>query len=70
MTTAKTNYKCPLCQAKFNGAECHATCGMSTGCNLVRCPNCKYEFVEEGTIANLLRKAFGLKSPSESSEAS
>jgi len=33
---------------------------------MVRCPNCSYEFVEEGTIANLLRKVFGLKGPGES----
>jgi hypothetical protein len=38
---------------------------MSTGCAKVRCPRCAYEFVEEGTIANLLRKVFGLRAPGE-----
>lgn len=60
-----TVYTCPLCRNTFSGTECHASCGMSAGCSMVRCPNCSYEFVEEGTIANLLRKVFGLKAPGE-----
>jgi hypothetical protein len=43
---------------------------MSSGCNMVRCPNCSYEFVEEGTIANLLRKVFGLKSSGDGQNVS
>lgn len=62
-------YICPLCRNKFAGADCHGSCGMSAGCNMVRCPNCSYEFVEEGTIANLLRKVFGLKAPGDGSSA-
>jgi len=59
------DYVCPLCSHPFHGAGCHAECGMSTGCAKVRCPRCAYEFVEEGTIANLLRKVFGLRSPGD-----
>ena len=58
-----SDYVCPLCSHPFHGAGCHAACGMSSGCAKVRCPQCAYEFVEEGTIANMLRKLFGLRSP-------
>ena len=57
------DYVCPLCSHAFHGAGCHAACGMSSGCAKVRCPRCAYEFVEEGTIANMLRKLFGLRAP-------
>lgn len=57
------DYVCPLCSHPFHGAGCHAACVMSSGCAKVRCPQCAYEFVEEGTIANMLRKLFGLRSP-------
>lgn len=65
-----TTYTCPLCRNQFAGADCHSSCGMSAGCNMIRCPRCSYEFVEEGTIANMLRKVFGLKTPGEDSSAS
>ena len=64
-----TMYTCPLCRNEFVGADCHGSCGMSAGCSMVRCPNCKYEFVEEGALANLLRKLFGLKLPSQERSA-
>lgn len=57
------DYVCPLCSQAFHGAGCHADCGVSSGCAKVRCPRCAYEFVEEGTIANLLRKVLGLRTP-------
>ncbi len=62
-------YVCPLCSHKFHGAGCHADCYMSTGCNKVRCPNCTYEFVEEGSLATLLRRVFGLKQRDEGDSA-
>jgi hypothetical protein len=60
-------YTCPLCRKQFAGADCHTSCGVSFGCTMVRCPNCSYEFVEEGAIANLLRKVFGLRPPTDGS---
>lgn len=53
-------YACPLCSHRFHGAGCHSACAMSSGCAKVKCPNCDYEFVEDGAIANLLRRVFGL----------
>jgi hypothetical protein len=32
---------------------------MARGCNMIRCPHCGYEYVEEGLIANALRRLFG-----------
>lgn len=58
-----TVYTCPLCCNKFVGADCRGSCVMSAGCNMVRCPRCAYEFVEEGTLANLIRKMLGLELP-------
>jgi Fe2+ transport system protein FeoA len=49
-------YECPLCGTDFTGAECHASCPMSRGCTMVRCPHCTYEFVESGRFADMLRR--------------
>ena len=47
-------YDCPLCGTDFTGAECHASCPMSRGCAMVRCPHCGYEFVESGRFVDML----------------
>jgi Fe2+ transport system protein FeoA len=49
-------YECPLCSTDFKGAECHSACPMSSGCAMVRCPHCGYEFVESGRIVDMLRR--------------
>ncbi|HUJ15971.1 MAG TPA: FeoA family protein [Thermoanaerobaculia bacterium] len=49
-------YECPLCGTDFEGASCHSTCPLAKGCMMVRCPNCAYEFVESGRIADMLRR--------------
>jgi Fe2+ transport system protein FeoA len=48
--------ECPLCTTDFEGAECHSSCPMSTGCAMVRCPHCGYEFVESGRITDMLKR--------------
>jgi len=50
------SYECPLCSTDFESAACHSTCPMASGCAMVRCPRCGYEFVESGRIADLLRR--------------
>ncbi len=50
------NYHCPLCSLEFENESCHAGCPMSSGCNMVRCPKCGYEFVEDGTVVELIRR--------------
>jgi Fe2+ transport system protein FeoA len=47
-------YDCPLCGTDFTGAECHSSCPMSSGCSMVRCPHCGYEFVESGRFVDML----------------
>lgn len=62
-----TDYTCPLCTHAFSGANCHSSCPMSKGCKMIRCPRCGYEFVEEGIVANWLRRI--LRGRSKSTEA-
>jgi len=47
---------CPLCAIDFEEHACPPACPMSKGCAMVRCPRCGYEFVEDGTLAALLRR--------------
>ena len=66
-------YQCPLCSLDFEGAACHSACPMSKGCAMVRCPRCGYEFVEEGTLAKMVRRLLGGlsgRAPSTSSTSS
>ena len=49
-------YECPLCNLEFEGENCRAECGMSKGCTMVKCPRCSYEFVTDGSLANLFRR--------------
>lgn len=58
---AARTYTCPLCSADFggNGESCHSSCPMSRGCNMIKCPRCNYEFVEDSAIVNFVRRLFG-----------
>ncbi|OGQ05821.1 MAG: hypothetical protein A2W61_02810 [Deltaproteobacteria bacterium RIFCSPLOWO2_01_44_7] len=50
---------CPLCGFQFNAGE--AACGgcaMVSGCSMLKCPNCSYEFVAESRIVNWFQKVF------------
>lgn len=49
-------HECPLCGTDFDGTECHASCPIATGCAMVRCPHCGYEFVESGRFTDMLRR--------------
>jgi Fe2+ transport system protein FeoA len=49
-------FECPLCGTDFEGATCHSSCPMSSGCTMVRCPHCGYEFVESGKLIDMLRR--------------
>lgn len=37
---------CPLCSFEFlrSAEDCHHGCPLSKFCNLITCPNCRYEF--------------------------
>ena len=56
--TAET-YECPLCNLEFEGANCHSSCPLATGCRMVRCPRCGYEFVNDGLLTGLFRRFIG-----------
>lgn len=52
--------RCALCGYEFDSTAlaCHSSCPLSAGCNIVCCPNCGYQTVDErrsGTV-NLLLK--------------
>lgn len=52
--------RCALCGYAFDSMAlaCHSSCPLSAGCNIVCCPNCGYQTVDErhsGTV-NLLLK--------------
>ncbi len=53
------SHVCPLCSLDFNGAVCHSSCPFAKGCNMIRCPRCGFEFVEEGMMVSLVRRLFG-----------
>ena len=53
---------CPLCGCEFDETDhsCVTSCPMASiqGCNLICCPNCGYQMVDESKsgIAKLLRR--------------
>jgi hypothetical protein len=50
---------CPLCGYGFRPShDCAAGCPMGQGCGMIKCPNCKYEFVERSKVADGLRALF------------
>jgi hypothetical protein len=49
-------YDCPLCSTDFEDAKCHDSCPFSSGCAMVRCPRCGYEFVEKSSIVTMIRR--------------
>lgn len=50
---------CPLCGYGFTPSKaCSSGCPMGEGCGMVKCPNCRYEFVEKSQVAEGLKKLF------------
>ncbi len=50
-----TIHECPMCATDFDGNTCPSNCPMATGCNMVRCPRCGHEFVDEGMVASFVK---------------
>lgn len=67
MSEISRRYTCPLCSNRFggDGSSCHSSCPMSPGCRMIRCPECKYEFVEDSAIVGLVRRIFRRGSSTE-----
>ena len=48
--------KCPLCGNEFEiGESACPGCPMAANCNLMRCPNCKYEFPPDSKVLGFFR---------------
>ena len=61
MPQAPSHYHlCPLCGYEFRDSDtgCHAGCPMSKHCNLIKCPNCQYEFPAHPETLGWLRRFF------------
>lgn len=56
---AGTVFACSLCGARFTHAEkaCSA-CPLNRGCEVVRCPNCGFQFPRESQLVRLARRLF------------
>jgi hypothetical protein len=59
-----TVFDCPLCGAAFShGALVCASCPLHMGCDVVKCPNCGYQFPRTSRIVTwarrLMRRAAG-----------
>lgn len=51
--------KCALCGKEFEpSATACASCPMHSGCDLIRCPNCRYEFPKESKIVGFFSNLF------------
>ncbi|MFX0092708.1 MAG: hypothetical protein ACFFBD_13180 [Candidatus Hodarchaeota archaeon] len=58
------NIKCGLCGYSFTSQDCVKICKACPSfmqCNLIKCPNCGYEFPPLETIAGRLLKAITSK---------
>lgn len=52
--------RCGLCSYEFDVANmvCHTECPLGSSCNLICCPNCGYQVVDESRskLANFIRR--------------
>ena len=54
---ATTVFDCPLCGARFShGALACASCPLHLGCDVVKCPNCGYQFPRTSKIVTWARR--------------
>lgn len=57
----KNFFRCPLCGNIFQKEThgCAKGCPFRKTCDLVCCPRCHYQFVEESKTVQLLKRIFG-----------
>ncbi len=52
-----TVFRCALCGARFtHGTLVCSTCPLNVGCEVVKCPECGYQFPRSSKIVNWLRR--------------
>ena len=57
--TEATIFDCSLCGARFtHGGQVCRPCPMSTKCDLVKCPNCGFQFPRASRLVALGRRLF------------
>ncbi len=54
-----TAFACPLCGCRFeHGERVCGSCPMSTGCDLVKCPHCGFQFPRSSRVVEWFRRLF------------
>lgn len=59
-----TVFRCPLCSFRFtHGHQACPACPLSSGCDLVTCPNCGYGFPRSSRLVSWIRKIAARRRP-------
>lgn len=57
---AATVFSCPLCRAAFrHGTLACGGCPMNAGCDILKCPQCGYQFPRSSRIVEFAKRLFG-----------
>lgn len=52
-----TTFACPLCAARFShGLLVCGACPLHAGCDIVKCPQCGYQFPRSSKLVDLVRR--------------
>jgi hypothetical protein len=55
-----SGFRCALCGGRFeHGERSCGACPLLSGCDLVRCPHCGYQFPRSSRLVDWLRERFG-----------
>jgi hypothetical protein len=55
-----TAFVCSLCGARFtHGTLVCRSCPLNTGCEVVKCPSCGFQFPRRSRIVDFARRLFG-----------
>lgn len=58
-----TVFVCALCGDRFtHGGQVCGTCPLVSGCDLVKCPNCGYQFPRSSRLVDWFRALFRKRS--------
>lgn len=61
-----TVFTCSLCGARFtHGGQVCPACPMSTKCDLVKCPNCGFQFPRGSRLLGFVGRLLGRRGRSE-----
>jgi|GEM_PF-1383231 len=70
--TMRKVHNCPYCGYEFDETAeyCNGACPLAAHCNMIMCPNCRYEYVPaESKTLNFFKKLFSRsKEPAHSND--